>query len=51
MDMIYGLPFRDWMEIDKGGRTDSRSIARNENDDDTSSGDGNADRARKRSRG
>jgi beta-lactamase class C len=20
MDMVYGLPFRDWMELDKGGR-------------------------------
>jgi beta-lactamase class C len=51
MDMIYGLPFRDWMEIDSSGKADTRSIARNESDDDVSSGDGNGDRVRKRSRG
>jgi hypothetical protein len=49
MDMIYGLPFRDWMEID--GKSDPRSIARNESDDDASSGDGNGGRMKKHSRG
>jgi hypothetical protein len=23
MDMLYGLDFRDWMELDKGGRSAS----------------------------
>jgi len=50
MDMIYGLPFRDWMEIDKSGRADPRSIARNDSDDDASSGDGNGGRVKRRSR-
>lgn len=27
MDMIYGLPFRDWMELDKGGGPITGSIA------------------------
>jgi beta-lactamase class C len=49
MDMVYRLPFRDWMELDKGGKT--RSIARAESEEDISSGDGNAVRDRKRSRG
>jgi beta-lactamase class C len=49
MDMIYHLPFRDWMELDKGART--RTIARTESEEDISSGDGNAVRDRKRSRG
>src|ERR1044072_1399151 len=51
MDMIYHLPFRDWMEIDKGGKADSRTVARNESDDDVSSGDGNGGRVKTRSRG
>ena len=51
MDMIYHLPFRDWMELDRGGKAETRSIARAENEDDISSGDGNAGRDRKRSRG
>jgi beta-lactamase class C len=51
MDMIYHLPFRDWMELDKGGKAETRSIARAENEEDISSGDGNAVRDRRRSRG
>jgi hypothetical protein len=51
MDMIYGLPFRDWMEIDRSGKAESRSIARNESDDEVSSGDGNGGRMEKRFRG
>jgi len=51
MDMIYHLPFRDWMELDRGGKAETRSIARAENEEDISSGDGNAGRDRKRSRG
>ena len=50
MDMIYHLPFRDWMELDRGGKAETRSIARAENEEDISSGDGNAGRDRKRSR-
>ena len=50
MDMIYRLPFRDWMEIDKGGKVEARSIARADNEEDISSGDGNARRDKKRSR-
>jgi beta-lactamase class C len=50
MDMIYRLPFRDWMEIDKSGKVDARSIARADNEEDISSGDGNARRDKKRSR-
>ena len=52
MDMIYGLEFRDWMELDKAsGRADSRAIARASNEDDIASGDGNGGRDRKRTRG
>ena len=52
MDMIYGLEFRDWMELDKAsGRADSRAIARASNEDDIASGDGNGGRERKRTRG
>ncbi|WP_395622471.1 serine hydrolase [Sphingomonas daechungensis] len=49
MDMIYHLPFRDWLELDKTGG-DPRTIARAENDDEVSSGDGGG-RERKRVRG
>ena len=50
MDMLYHLQFRDWMEIDKGGRADPSSIARTESDEDISSGDGNGGRVKKRFR-
>jgi beta-lactamase class C len=50
MDMIYGLEFRDWMEIDKSGRRNTREVARAEPDEDISSGDGDAANERKRSR-
>jgi beta-lactamase class C len=49
MDMIYGLEFRDWLELQKSGRPDTRAIARAESEEDISSGDGDA-AARKRSR-
>ena len=49
MDMIYGLEFRDWLELQRSKRPDTRSIARNESDEDISSGDGDAT-SRKRSR-
>ena len=49
MDMIYGLEFRDWLELQRSKRPDTRSIARNESDEDISSGDGDA-ASRKRSR-
>ena len=42
MDMIYGLEFRDWLELQRSKRPDTRSIARNESDEDISSGDGDA---------
>ena len=51
MDMIYGLEFRDWMELDKSGRPDTREIARAERDEDISSGDGDGGSTRKRKRG
>ena len=50
MDMLYHLQFRDWMEIDKGGRADPSSIARAESEEDISSGDGNGGRVKKRFR-
>jgi beta-lactamase class C len=34
MDMLYHLPFRDWMEIDRGGAAPPASEA-----DDSNSGD------------
>jgi beta-lactamase class C len=49
MDMIYGLEFRDWLELQKSTRPDTRAIARAESDEDISSGDGDA-AARKGSR-
>jgi beta-lactamase class C len=49
MDMIYGLEFRDWLELQKSGRPDTRAIARAESEEDISSGEGDAG-ARKRSR-
>ena len=49
MDMIYGLEFRDWLELQKSARPDTRAIARAESEEDISSGDGDA-AARKRSR-
>ena len=50
MDMIYGLEFRDWMELDKSGRPDTSEIARVERDEDISSGDGDGGSTRKRKR-
>ena len=50
MDMLYGLEFRDWMELDKAGRASTRAIARADSAEDISSGDGDAG-ARKRKRG
>ena len=49
MDMIYGLEFRDWLELQKSARPDTRAIARAESEEDISSGVGDAG-ARKRSR-
>ena len=49
MDMIYGLEFRDWLELQRSARPDTRTIARNESEEDISSGDGDAV-GRKRSR-
>ena len=49
MDMIYGLEFRDWLELQKSARPDTRAIARAESEEDISSGDGDAG-SRKRSR-
>ena len=50
MDMIYGLEFRDWMELNKSGRPDTREIARVERDEDITSGDGDGGSMRKRKR-
>ena len=49
MDMIYGLQFRDWMELEKS-RPDTRDIARVVADEDISSGDGNGGTSKKRAR-
>lgn len=49
MDMIYGLEFRDWLELQRSARPDTRAIARAESEEDISSGDGDA-ASRKRSR-
>ena len=49
MDMIYGLEFRDWLELQRSRRPDTRAIARAESEEDISSGDGDAG-SRKRSR-
>ena len=48
MDMLYGLEFRDWMELDKTGRSNTRAIARAESED-ISSGDSEPRRKRARS--
>ena len=48
--MIYGLEFRDWMELNKSGRPDTREIARVDRDEDISSGDGDGASTRKRKR-
>jgi beta-lactamase class C len=50
MDMIYGLEFRDWLELEGSARPDTRNIARADREEDISSGDGDAG-SRKRSRG
>jgi beta-lactamase class C len=50
MDMLYHLQFRDWLELDKKGGADTRSIARAESEEDISSGDGNGGRVKKRFR-
>jgi beta-lactamase class C len=50
MDMIYGLEFRDWLELQRSARPDTRNIARADREEDISSGDGDAG-SRKRSRG
>ncbi len=49
MDMLYGLEFRDWMELDKAGRSSTRAIARAESSEDISSGDSEPRRKRARS--
>ena len=49
MDMIYGLEFRDWLELQRSKRPDTRSIARADSEEDISSGDGDTG-SRKRSR-
>ena len=48
MHMLYGLEFRDWMELDKTGRSNTRAIARAESED-ISSGDSEPRRKRARS--
>jgi beta-lactamase class C len=49
MDMIYGLEFRDWLELERSARPDTRVLARADSAEDISSGDGDAG-SRKRSR-
>ena len=36
MDMIYHLPFRDWLEVDSGRRTNTSTVAQAENDEELS---------------
>lgn len=47
MDMIYHLPFRDWMEVDRAPRPNTSTVAQAENEDEMS-GDGGASRKRAR---
>jgi beta-lactamase class C len=47
MDMIYRLPFRDWMEVDSTPRPDTSSVAQADNEDEMS---GDNEPSRKRAR-
>ena len=49
MDMLYGLEFRDWLELERSARLDTRRIARADSEEDITSGDGDTG-SRKRSR-
>ena len=40
MDMIYGLPFRDWLEIDRLGAPTPESIAAEEEEEESDVGNG-----------
>jgi beta-lactamase class C len=48
MDMIYRLPFRDWLELNSRPGINTQAIAANEPDPDSGSGDAPADRIRHR---
>jgi len=48
MDMIYHLPFRDWLELDGKGRANTNAIARADADEEVSSGDGGPNKGRRK---
>jgi beta-lactamase class C len=48
MDMIYHLPFRDWLELDSKGRANTNTIARADADEEVSSGDGGPNKGRRK---
>jgi beta-lactamase class C len=48
MDMLYGLPFRDWLELKNGPASRSQEIAATDSEAESGSGDGPGNRARRR---
>jgi beta-lactamase class C len=48
MDMIYHLPFRDWLELDMKPSLNTQTIAAAETDNDSGSGDAPAEKRRGR---
>ena len=48
MDMLYGLPFRDWLELNNGPASRPQEIAATDPDAESGSGDGPGNRARRR---
>jgi beta-lactamase class C len=48
MDMLYGLPFRDWMELNTG--TSPQTIAAVDSEHDTGSGDSAESRSKRKGR-
>ena len=50
MDMLYGLPFRDWLELNMRPKTDPAAIAQSEEESENGSGDAAASGRRKAAR-
>ena len=48
MDMIYHLPFRDWMEVDSSTRPNVSTVAQADSEDEMSGDAGGASRKRAR---
>jgi beta-lactamase class C len=48
MDMLYGLPFRDWLELNTGPATRTAEIAATDPQAESGSGDAPAERAKRR---